>query len=387
MPLTLTQNRYAALVGGVTTYFVQSAITDKGVLGDFAAFVMAIVDVDDIPADTYTRVATVADYDSYANSRATAVLNGDIYYRSSTVLQDFTSLTEAAAAATTIQEDVDDLLADWNVYYADFNATDEAIEMPLTDIKALTALITTYTDAVATTASAYADNTVAQAAQATATLNASDATERLTLAEGIDSYRDAVDSKIPALELSVDALSTLLNTLGVVPSGGFGSGSGYTIGYGTNFYRALNNFIFWVYSTADSIQNLIDAGSPSENDLENALHALYDRDNSTGEYFTFIGGTYSPSALATTSTNLEVYLTDGLVAQGTILDDTAVSENLELAQGDKSDALAAVTTTTTEAKVAEAEYAQAQVAEAAALTAVTDEYPAFDPANPTVVDV
>lgn len=379
MGLTLVQNRYTATVSNSTKYYVQSSITDKGPLQDTHVFLMSITDVADPTQDSFERVCTVADFSDFPSSRGEAVASGINLYRVSDVTIEYTDLVTANDGAKKFQEDVDKLLSDWNLYYDAFYASNSIIPLPLTDPATLTQLITTYTQAVTATAAALADNTAAQAAQKQAQDAVSSADTEFNESESILNAVTNLTNKITPYESGIDDLKTLTSTIGDGPASGFGS-SEYD---GSNFFRELNRFIYWVKQTVTDIQNELNQPTPDMGIIQTKLNLLWDMGAGTGAYIDFINSSYSPTFLQTTNDTIKNgSLPKALSAKDVAVDTTIVGTHYENARDALGTAKATLTSATITAKEKEAIYIKAQEDEAAALKAVTDIYPQFDPTNP-----
>jgi len=79
-------------------------------------FLVKIIDPNDDTKDEYQNVCTVADIEKYSNSRATAVTNGDNYFRAITWTHTLSSLEAANAQAAAQQQGTQYLCNDWSSY-------------------------------------------------------------------------------------------------------------------------------------------------------------------------------------------------------------------------------------------------------------------------------
>jgi hypothetical protein len=210
MSFTVSQQfRQARTSSGALQYVIQAEVTDAGDLPDIYLFVMTVNDREDPKADTFARVATVADLSPVPPSgtglspdRPTALTlipePDTAYYRTNLANFIYTDLATAVAAQDVLKSRLDELVTDWQTYDNQFIADGvlkpiDVIDHPRYNQDAFTALVQGYVTAVATEATAKSTLDAAKVTYDSAVSAAATAQTAVTQAQGI--YNDCVTAK------------------------------------------------------------------------------------------------------------------------------------------------------------------------------------------------
>lgn len=147
----LQQERKSEVIGGnIEQFVVTSTYTILGDLPHLNVFVLRIVDRTDPKADTFSRVARIADMTQLPQGRSAGLLSASgvgIEYLQSTVRTTYKDLASAQAGAAAIKDRVNALAATWVDYSTNFAAAPENIPIPYTLLATKQALIETYRQA------------------------------------------------------------------------------------------------------------------------------------------------------------------------------------------------------------------------------------------------
>lgn len=146
---TLLQSRKVLVEDGSTVLRIQSTVTDKGALPDNAAFLITIGDPSDPKSDAFSRVIDASMFLTTSTDRPTAIARGDVYFRTSTVKLDYTSVSDANNAAGYVRERVNALTKDWNTLNDEYLSDGSEYQYPTEDEGVLAPLINVYTSLVA----------------------------------------------------------------------------------------------------------------------------------------------------------------------------------------------------------------------------------------------
>lgn len=152
-------------------YRLYGGCTDKGDLLDQSIFLMEIIDPNDALSDTLARVVHLSDLDSevgFKTSRVDAVLAGDAYWRNTQFTRYYTDVEVASAAKTTLQDEVNRLVNEYDVYKNDYETGGSSVSFPTADSSILDTLVGVYDDALVTYNTALADQATAATALTTA---------------------------------------------------------------------------------------------------------------------------------------------------------------------------------------------------------------------------
>jgi hypothetical protein len=191
LPTLVSQLRDSTVTDAVARFEVITTVTDRGDLPDLGAFVLEIIDTSDPKQDELLRVADVGDLTEYRIDRSQAVLFGELYYREATVTKVYDAIQDAINAKDFIQEELNQLAADWQQFITDFQANPaEMLAFPVADVGVLTPLIETYNETVA----------LRQQQQ-------TDVVEKTAECAEIDLLRAQADADVLAAQASLDALN------------------------------------------------------------------------------------------------------------------------------------------------------------------------------------
>lgn len=122
----VNERMYAVIEEGVQYYVLQYNCIFTGTgptptpLPDTGVFLYEIVDPADADTDLFTRVVDIGDFSEYANSRATALLNGDNFWRSADAYKRYSDFNVALAAKSAFHDRLDTLVTDYENYSVDF---------------------------------------------------------------------------------------------------------------------------------------------------------------------------------------------------------------------------------------------------------------------------
>jgi hypothetical protein len=175
----LRQERHVEYIsGGVQSFVITSSLAavDKGVLPHPFVFVYSIVDRNDPKADTFARIATLADLTTLPQGRDAGLAAGsgvNIEFLQTSSVLSYSDLETATQAAKTVQDRMDTLVEDWSSYMTDFLAspTPAAITLPSVALTTKQGLIDAFKQAKQTlyaqTVTATATSAALSAAQAT----------------------------------------------------------------------------------------------------------------------------------------------------------------------------------------------------------------------------
>lgn len=123
--ITVNETMDAIIVDGVQYFTLRYQCTDNGIaytypLPDKSIFLLLINDIADATKDTFARVVEIADFDTFANTRAMALARGDSYWRSESALKYYTDFEVAVAAKQAFHDKFNLLGTDWETYKATF---------------------------------------------------------------------------------------------------------------------------------------------------------------------------------------------------------------------------------------------------------------------------
>lgn len=135
--------RRPTLVDGANQFEVVATCLVAGSLPDTNIFVLSVVQEEDPKSDTLLRVAAIQDFGNYLATRATAIDEGYVTWRSSSVTLRYSDLTTANAAASELSSRVNALVEDQDVNLLEFETGTggELITFPVVDPSQKTALI------------------------------------------------------------------------------------------------------------------------------------------------------------------------------------------------------------------------------------------------------
>lgn len=141
-----TQLREAVVTDDVAKFQLEMAITDRGDVPDLGFFVMRIVNADDAKQDILERVAEVGDLFTWSTDRPTALIEGQVLYRSASVVKTYTRISDAVTAKDYLVERVNALVVDYQTYDTLFAATPapETYEFPAVSLGVLEPAIAAY---------------------------------------------------------------------------------------------------------------------------------------------------------------------------------------------------------------------------------------------------
>jgi hypothetical protein len=330
MSFTVSQQlRQAHTSSGTLQYVIQAEVTDAGDLPDTGLFVMTVNDREDPKADTFARVATVADLGPTSSSglstdRPTALLlipePDTAYYRTNRATFVYADLPTAVAAEDVLKSRLDELVTAWQTYDTKFVADGVLAPVDVTDHPryrqdAFTALVQAYVTAGKTEATAKTTLDTAKATYDSAVADATTAQTAVTHAHA--AYDDPTTGCLVAAS-GIDA---------------------YVAAWGTTFLNAANA-LYAAYAAMSGADPNVEAA--------------------------YIG--QRTAALAITVPDCTTYC-------------GARKTDLTNAQAAKTAADNAVAVARTTYEDAKAAYAAAQSATEAALTAVRSLKPTFDPAT------
>ncbi len=128
---TVEQDCYEALLsGGEKRYRIRTTAIDAGDLPQVQIFVFEIGDTADASTDSFTRIGTPYDLDTYEIDRGTAITAGNAYYLDNSFTVDFEDLDTATEAKAAILSRLDTLTNTWATYDTDFKAVEEETSHP-----------------------------------------------------------------------------------------------------------------------------------------------------------------------------------------------------------------------------------------------------------------
>lgn len=347
----IVQNNTQILTAPETyAYKIETTVTYKGELPQTQIFVYTIVDAADPGADVFARVATVGDLDGTVElktSRDDAVAAGDSEFLSSYFSIQYPDLTVAAQAKTAISTRINELINNWLIYRDQFMKNDGIDQFfPSTDPAFEQTLIDNYKTAKEA-------RVAAEVEVATATAELSLAEKDVTNAKAVyDIYKLEVDFCQKSYVVDWNALNLSLTNL---------------LGAETNFVTASKTCICNLASA--------ELGFPvTWSELPAQLPSL------PTIYTTWY------TAITTFESMQNAYNTSGAPARSAIntefgtFSNTAASK-LAWAYNNVTYMESAASDAVTTKKEAEAALAAAQKAEDAALAAVMEVCPTFDPAS------
>lgn len=338
---SVEQDRQEILLSdGVTkVYRIRTAVVDKGELPFIQIFVFKIEDEIDSSTDTFTRVGTPYDLETYATSRPTAITNGDDYYLAAEFTRDFTGLETAKQAKDAIYSRIDTLASTWFDYITNFRGVDDISSHPSVSPEFEQQLKDAYADAKADRIQAESDLEDADEALE----DAQTAADNAAAIEAI--YKDEVDFCIESYN-----------------------------GYWTDFLAVSNqlytdsNVFFTAMVAAFNAWSSVDSDSP------------WPAVPSTGT--SQAARTTMHTAMVEYQLDLNIYNSSssgGSLAASFLAFCQDANNEYSIAQNNKVARDADVAAAVTAKKEAEAVVTSAQVAEAAALAAVLAVCPDFDP--------
>jgi len=325
-------------------------------------FVHKIVAPTDAKADTFLRVANVADLTTLAQGREQAVGFGQMLYLTTSFSVTYDDIATATTAKTLIQQRVDNLIADWHTYNEKFLAPLTSppdlsvIPLPLT-LSEETARKEAYNEAHAELLVAKGV-TAAAAATAAATLTAATAANQTSVN-------------------AVDASQLCSTRLGQFNSGNFA----------LNTYRsAVNNFRAASVTYANATTTFVAAADvyrAISGDPNVGQEATYDAAKAL--YVTAKSNYDAAVTAMTNASTVEIAETQAVfTALNTAMatDCTTKISDVGVAVGKKTAADKAAADATTAKKAADADQAAALLADTAAFLSVKELCPDFEPTIP-----
>ena len=355
MPTTSTQVRTAVTVDDVAKFKVVATITDQGDLPSIVLFVREIVDPFDSKEDRFLRVTTIADLSELTIDRATAVANSAEAYRTAVITLYYTDVETANNAQKVLKERIDELVADYEIFLTQFETVSELTTHPQLGEDTFNAAVTAFTTARTATDNAEVTRDAAEATYNTAVTTASEtaaectaAFTRLTNCNNTKQYYDTMLAAFSLLKTTSDTYS------GVVAVGAFTTNS-------QTFQAAAR-----VYRDATPLK-----GGSNESNYD-AAEGIY-LSNITA--FTNQTSTYKQD-LVTAAAALAAATTNQAAVAATCSALQAEYDSCIVAKNDADTAVADARTAFSDAQAA---VISAQQQENAALAAVQNLKPDFDP--------
>jgi hypothetical protein len=350
----IVQNNTQVLTAPETySYKIETTVTYKGELPQTQIFVYTINDDADPGADVFARVATVGDLDGTVElktSRDDAVAAGDSEFLSSYFSIQYPDLTVAAQAKSAISTRINELINNWLIYRDQFMKNDGVNQFfPSSDPAFEQTLIDNY-------ASAKEARIAAEAEVVTATAELALAEKDVTNAKAVyDIYKLEVDFCQKSYVVDWNALNLALTNL---------------LGAETNFVSSSKTS----YCGLATLALGVPVTWPPTDAQRIALAAI------SGAYTTWY------SAITTFESMQNSYNTTGAPARSAINTEfgtysTTAASKLAWAYNNVTYMESAASDAVTTKKEAEAALAAAQKAEDAALAAVMEVCPTFDPAS------
>lgn len=175
----LDQVRQTEFVDALISRFdVTSTLTAPGPLPHTYVFVMKVNDRINAKADVLSRVSRITDLTTLPQGRDAALLANPVgvgfEFITPTVMVSYPDLATAKSGAQAIKDRVNNLIAQWTDYSAQFQANPEHIPLPTSDLLAKNALIATYSLAKKTRRASQDARDVAKTALDTANTSLTD---------------------------------------------------------------------------------------------------------------------------------------------------------------------------------------------------------------------
>lgn len=219
---TIAQARKAILAGGVTKFEVTTTVVDKGSFPNNSLFLMQIFDADDPKEDSLVRIAGLGDIEQYSTSRSETVATSKVYYLASQFTKRYDTLDVAIAAYRVIRDRINNLVLDYDKYYAEFDSASGASQtswvLPLVDYSLLATRILDFKASSTEVTTATADATTADAALTQARVNQTVQDTRLDTAQTVQSITNQLTNQIATLAAGVTVLSTIVGGVGAPPA-------------------------------------------------------------------------------------------------------------------------------------------------------------------------
>jgi hypothetical protein len=297
----VSSERDVVMRDGTQQYRIITICTDRGDLPDTGVFLMEIVDEGDASSDTFTRVVSIIDFTEYSNDRSAAVAAGASYWRNYAFTKYYADVDVAVAAATAIQDRLNELATDYATYEDDFTTggTPETFSVPTSDPTYVASLKTAYDTAYTAYQTAVTD-------QATAQSDKNDADAELT--DASDSY-EALKAASEEIVKICGNFSTAVGAMG-------------TFGASAATMDTLARAVTEAYAVADTSQVLstltdliaaldnLETGYSSYNTArETFVTATNDASAASGECSAYVS-TFNTGVLASASQRLETAKTD-----------------------------------------------------------------------------
>lgn len=140
------QKRSAEVVSGTLKYAITTTCTIRGTLQDTNIFLLDINDTEDPKDDTFSRIVTVADINTYLIDRDDAIAAGATQWRSASTTLTYTDIETANAAWKEMNSRINTLVNTYDAYLTEYNTFDSGalILFPTTDESAKDTLIAAF---------------------------------------------------------------------------------------------------------------------------------------------------------------------------------------------------------------------------------------------------
>ena len=139
------QKRVATVSNLSAKYQVEMGITARGDLPDRGVFLKTIVTDDDPKEDTLLRVCRPGDIITYADNRDQALNNRETYWRDTSIVKFYDTVSQARVAADFLKERVNALVSEYSEYLNEFKADPgETLAFPQQGMGVFSPLIKAY---------------------------------------------------------------------------------------------------------------------------------------------------------------------------------------------------------------------------------------------------
>jgi hypothetical protein len=221
---TLRQERHVEYIGAGTQSFIITSYIDTSDVGELPhpfVFVFTIADRSDPKADTFARVAMLADLTTLPKGRdagLAAQAGVGIEYLNTSVVASYADLATAVAAEQAFKDSVSSLVSDWITYSGSFVAspTAEYIGLPLVSATTKAALLAAYKaakqDSYAKGITANTATDALTAAQTAYTTLNNDVTQLQTITAALSAAATALSTTVADLTTLQTQASTLAPT-------------------------------------------------------------------------------------------------------------------------------------------------------------------------------